>query len=75
MDPPPAFRKNPQPRHRCRVGHQQQADQLKYHLQKAAGNGASGEELIETITHLAFYAGWLQAISAMNIANEVLRNS
>jgi 4-carboxymuconolactone decarboxylase len=51
------------------------ADQLKYHLQKARDNGASAEELIETITHLAFYAGWPQAISAMNIAEEVLRNS
>jgi 4-carboxymuconolactone decarboxylase len=51
------------------------ADQLKYHLLKARDDGASAEELIETITHLAFYAGWPQVIVAMNIANEVLRKS
>jgi 4-carboxymuconolactone decarboxylase len=48
---------------------------LKYHLQKARDNGASAEELTETITHLAFYTGWPQPISAMNIAKEVLRNT
>jgi 4-carboxymuconolactone decarboxylase len=29
------------------------------------------EELVETITHLAFYAGWPSAIAAMNVAKEV----
>ena len=29
------------------------------------------EELIETITHLAFYAGWPNAVSAIAVAKEV----
>jgi 4-carboxymuconolactone decarboxylase len=29
------------------------------------------EELIETLTHLAFYAGWPSAITAIGVAKEV----
>ncbi len=29
------------------------------------------EELIEAITHLAFYAGWPKAMSAMAVAKQV----
>lgn len=29
------------------------------------------EELIEAITHLAFYSGWPNAVSAMTIAKEI----
>jgi 4-carboxymuconolactone decarboxylase len=29
------------------------------------------DELIETITHLAFYSGWPNAITAINVAKEV----
>jgi 4-carboxymuconolactone decarboxylase len=32
-------------------------DQLRSHLSIARQNGVTQEELIETITHLAFYAG------------------
>ena len=41
------------------------AEQLTFHLQCAKDNGATQEELIEAITHLAFYAGWPKAMSAM----------
>ena len=47
-------------------------DQLRFHLKFAIENGNTKEELIEAITHLAFYAGWPKAMSAMNIAKEVL---
>src|SRR5450755_521751 len=47
------------------------AEQLTYHLQFARDNGATEEELIEAITHLAFYAGWPKAISAMSVAKQV----
>ena len=47
-------------------------DQLRFHLKLAIENGNTREELIETITHLAFYAGWPKAMSAMAIAKEVL---
>ncbi|HXI92561.1 MAG TPA: carboxymuconolactone decarboxylase family protein [Blastocatellia bacterium] len=46
-------------------------DQLRSHLVKAYENGVTKEELIETITHLAFYAGWPNAVSAIAVAKEV----
>jgi 4-carboxymuconolactone decarboxylase len=48
-------------------------EQLVYHLGLARENGASEEELIEAITHLAFYAGWPKAMSAMAVAKRVFR--
>jgi 4-carboxymuconolactone decarboxylase len=48
-------------------------DQLVYHLGLAKQNGATETELIETITHLAFYAGWPKAMSAMAVAKQVFR--
>ena len=47
--------------------------QLVYHLGLAKQNGASEPELIEAITHLAFYAGWPKAMSAMAVAKRVFR--
>jgi 4-carboxymuconolactone decarboxylase len=46
-------------------------DQLRSHLVKARENGVTREEVIETITHLAFYAGWPNAVSAIAVAREV----
>ena len=46
-------------------------DQLRSHLRIARQNGVTQEELIETITHLAFYAGWPNAVSAIAVAREV----
>ena len=46
-------------------------DQLRFHLNKALENGLKREELIEVITHLAFYSGWPNAMSAIMIAKEV----
>jgi 4-carboxymuconolactone decarboxylase len=46
-------------------------EQLRFHLAYARDNGVSREELIEAITHLAFYAGWPKAMSAMAMAKEV----
>jgi 4-carboxymuconolactone decarboxylase len=48
-------------------------DQLVFHLDFAKHNGNTEEELIEAITHLAFYAGWPKAMSAMAIAKRVFR--
>ena len=45
------------------------------HLRMARKNGATEEGLIETITHLAFYAGWPQAMSAMGVAQQAFRGS
>ena len=46
-------------------------DQLRSHLRIARENGVTRQELIETITHLAFYAGWPNAVSAIAVAREV----
>jgi 4-carboxymuconolactone decarboxylase len=46
-------------------------DQLRSHLRIARENGLTQEQLIETITHLAFYAGWPNAVSAIGVAKEV----
>jgi 4-carboxymuconolactone decarboxylase len=46
-------------------------EQLRSHLTRARENGVTQEELIETITHLAFYAGWPNAVNAINVAKEV----
>ncbi len=46
-------------------------DQLRSHLRIARQNGVTQEELIETITHLAFYAGWPSAVTAIGVAREV----
>ncbi len=45
--------------------------QLKGHLQKALENGLTKAELIEAITHLAFYSGWPTAMTAVAVAREV----
>ena len=34
-------------------------------------NGVKKEELLELITHLAFYSGWPTAMSAANVAKKV----
>ena len=42
-------------------------EQLPFHLQFALDNGVTREELAELITHLAFYAGWPAAHSAVKL--------
>lgn len=46
-------------------------DQLRSHLALARQNGVTEDELVETITHLAFYAGWPCAVSAVAVARDV----
>jgi 4-carboxymuconolactone decarboxylase len=46
-------------------------NELPFHLKKAIENGISQEELIEVITHLAFYSGWPTASTAITIARRV----
>jgi 4-carboxymuconolactone decarboxylase len=51
------------------------AEQLVFHLQYAKDNGVTEEELIEALTHLAFYAGWPKAFSALAVAKQVFRGN
>jgi 4-carboxymuconolactone decarboxylase len=48
-------------------------DQLRSHLARARENGVTQDELVEAITHLAFYAGWPGAVSAVGVAREVFQ--
>jgi 4-carboxymuconolactone decarboxylase len=48
-------------------------EQLGAHLQRARENGVTKEEVVEVITHLAFYAGWPNAINAIAIARETFK--
>ncbi len=50
---------------------QYRINELPFHLKFALENGVTREELIEVITHLAFYAGWPTASSAIGIARRV----
>jgi 4-carboxymuconolactone decarboxylase len=45
-------------------------DQLRSHLALARQNGVTETEIVEVITHLAFYAGWPNAVSAVAVARE-----
>ncbi len=45
--------------------------QLVGHLQRALDNSVSKDEIGELITHLAFYAGWPAAMTAVLVAKEV----
>ena len=46
-------------------------NELPFHLKKALENGVTRDELIELITHLAFYSGWPTANTALPIARRV----
>jgi 4-carboxymuconolactone decarboxylase len=48
-----------------------QSVQMAYYLNLALDNGVKPSEISEIITHLAFYSGWENAMSAVVIAKEV----
>ncbi|SDG80166.1 4-carboxymuconolactone decarboxylase [Microbacterium pygmaeum] len=48
-------------------------DQLRSHLGVGIQNGLTEDELVEVITHLAFYAGWPVAVGAVGVLREVTR--
>ena len=48
-----------------------QVAQITYHLNRAMDNGLTKEQASEVVTHLAFYAGWPNAFSALPIVKEV----
>jgi 4-carboxymuconolactone decarboxylase len=49
-------------------------DQLNWHIPYGIQNGLTETEIKEAITHLAFYAGWPKAVSAMNVAKRIFNN-
>jgi 4-carboxymuconolactone decarboxylase len=50
-------------------------NELPFHLKRALENGVTRTELVETITQLAFYAGWPVANTALPIARRVLEQT
>ncbi len=49
-------------------------EQLPFHLNYALENGLTKEELVEVITHLAFYSGWPTAASAITLLKATIRH-
>jgi 4-carboxymuconolactone decarboxylase len=49
-------------------------EQLTGHLRRARDNGLTETELKEVIIHLAFYAGWPKAMSAVQVAKRVFES-
>jgi 4-carboxymuconolactone decarboxylase len=48
-------------------------EQLRSHLRRARDNGVTKDEIVEMITHLAFYAGWPNAVNALAVAKETFQ--
>ena len=48
-----------------------QTIELPYYVNLALDNGVKPREISEIITHLAFYSGWANAMSAVAVANDV----
>jgi len=46
-------------------------EQLPGHMTRALANGVTKDEIIELITHLAFYSGWPNSMSALTVARKV----
>lgn len=46
-------------------------EQLPVHLARAAGNGLTRADMAEAFTHLAFYAGWPCAASALQLLRDL----
>jgi len=50
-------------------------NELPFHIKKALENGVTQEEVIELITHLAFYSGWPTANTTLPIAQRVFEEA
>ncbi len=48
-----------------------QTIEMPFHFALALDNGVKASELSEIITHLAFYAGWANAMSAVAVAKDI----
>jgi 4-carboxymuconolactone decarboxylase len=49
-------------------------EQLPFHLRLGKENGLTEAEIVEAITHLAFYAGWPKAMSAIGAARATFQS-
>lgn len=51
-----------------------QVAQITFHLNRAMDNGLTAEQAGEVLTHLAFYSGWPNAMSAVPVVRDVLNS-
>jgi 4-carboxymuconolactone decarboxylase len=47
------------------------SEQMKSHFPRAIQNGVTQDEIIEMITHMAFYSGWPSAVTAVAQARDI----
>lgn len=50
-------------------------NELPFHLKKALENGVTRDEIVEMVTHLAFYSGWPTAGTAVGIIRQVFEDA
>ena len=50
-------------------------DQLRSHIKVGLQNGLTQDEIVETITHMAFYSGWPSAVSGVAVAKDVFQEN
>jgi 4-carboxymuconolactone decarboxylase len=50
-------------------------NEMPFHIKRALENGVTRDEIVETITHLAFYAGWPPAMTALPIIKKVFEEA
>lgn len=48
-------------------------EQLPFHLRLGRENRLTETEIVEAVTHLAFYCGWPRAMSAITAARDTFR--
>ena len=46
-------------------------EQLEHHLQRGKDNGITKDEIVETVTQLAFYVGWPKVWTVLKMAKEI----
>ncbi len=51
---------------------QHRHNELGFHLKRGIENGLTRDEIVAAITHVAFYAGWPTAMTAIQTAREAL---
>ncbi len=49
-------------------------EQLNGHIPMGLANGLTEDEITEAITHVAFYAGWPRAVSALTLAKKIFES-
>jgi Carboxymuconolactone decarboxylase family len=65
----------PQPGDRQRTDRHEPSRPAPLSPRQSRDNGVTQDELIEAITHLAFYAGWPNALTAISVAKEVFQKN